>query len=275
MCRPDSDGVSRYLRLPGHALGRHHWPGLSPPGSSPGAAKWILQTTVCYNRAMTRATKRAPQTSGVVAYCRVSTEEQALSGLGLAAQEEAIHRECERRGLPLVAVHTDAGISGKSLSRPALSAALEALDAGKGSVLMVAKLDRLTRSVHDATGLMATAERGGWGLVALDAPVDTTTPQGAAMAQVLAVFAELERRLIGERTKAALAVRRAQGVRLGRPQTLSQDVVARIVASRRNGATWTAIAAELNVEKVPTAQGGKCWYPATVRHVALAAEPAA
>ena len=57
---------------------------------------------------------------------------------------------------------------------------------------------------------MLAADKGGWGLVALDAPVDTTTPQGAAMAQVLAVFAELERRLIGERTKAALAVKRAQ-----------------------------------------------------------------
>ena len=224
---------------------------------------------------MTRTARRTSRTSGVVAYCRVSTEEQAISGLGLAAQETAIRRECERRGIPLVAIHTDAGVSGKTLARPALTAALDQLNAGNGSVLMSAKLDRLTRSVHDATGLMATAESGGWGLVALDAPVDTTTPQGAAMAQVLAVFAELERRLIGERTKAALAVRRAQGVRLGRPQTLSQAIVARIVASRGDGATWTAIAAELNDEGVPTAQGGRCWYPATVRYVALAAEAAA
>jgi DNA invertase Pin-like site-specific DNA recombinase len=224
---------------------------------------------------MTKATKRASRVPGVVAYCRVSTEEQAVSGLGLAAQEDAIRRECERRGLPLVAVHTDAGVSGKSLSRPALTAALEALDTGRGSVLMVAKLDRLTRSVHDATGLMATAERGGWGLVALDAPVDTTTPQGAAMAQVLAVFAELERRLIGERTKAALAVRRSQGVKLGRPRSLPDHVVTRITDSRQSGLTWSAIASELNAEDVATAQGGKCWYPATVRQVALAAKVAA
>lgn len=65
---------------------------------------------------------------------------------------------------------------------------------------MVSKLDRLSRSVHDATGLLLRAERAGWGLVALDAAVDTTTPQGAAMCQVLAVFAELERRLIGDST---------------------------------------------------------------------------
>src|ERR1700688_4055499 len=123
--------------------------------------------------------------------------------------------------------HVKVLVSGKTLTRPALTAALTALDSSAGSVLMVAKLDRLTRSVHDATGLMLAADKGGWGLVALDAPVDTTTPQGAAMAQVLAVFAELERRLIGERTKAALAVRRSQGVRLGRPPTLSPDVVER------------------------------------------------
>lgn len=94
-------------------------------------------------------------------------------------------------------------------NRPELAAALADLDAGHGTVLMVSKLDRLSRSVHDATGLLLRAERAGWGLVALDVAVDTTTPQGAAMTQILAVFAELERRLIGERTKAALAVKRA------------------------------------------------------------------
>ena len=140
---------------------------------------------------------------------------------------------------------------------------------------MAAKLDRLTRSVHDATALMALAERGGWGLVALDAPVDTTTPQGSAMAQVLAVFAELERRLIGERTRAALEVRRHQGVRLGRPPAVPNAVVERIVGARGAGITWTAIARQLNEDQVPTAQGGQRWYPATVRQVALTAERSA
>jgi DNA invertase Pin-like site-specific DNA recombinase len=219
---------------------------------------------------MKKDSKGTQRINGVIGYCRVSTEEQAVSGLGLAAQENAIRAECVRRGLTVVVIHTDAGISGKTLSRPALSSALADLKVGRGSVLMVAKLDRLTRSVHDASGLMLKADEGGWGLVALDAPVDTTTPQGAAMAQVLAVFAELERRLIGERTKAALAVRRAQGVRLGRPRTLSDAIVGRIVSARRSGSTWAGIARELNDEGVPTAQGGLCWYPATVRHVALA-----
>jgi DNA invertase Pin-like site-specific DNA recombinase len=151
-----------------------------------------------------------------------------------------------------------------------LANALARLDAGEASALMVSKLDRLTRSVHDATGLMIRADRAGWGLIALDMAVDTTTPQGAAMAQVLAVFAELERRLIGQRTRDALAVKKDQGVRLGRPPVLPAEVVARVIAERKAGAGWSAIARGLDADKVATAQGGARWYPATVRAVALA-----
>ena len=216
-----------------------------------------------------RAEKQLNRTLGVVAYCRVSTEEQAQSGLGLAAQEAEIRTECEHRGLPLLAVYKDAGASGKDLGRPALTAALADLEKGCGSVLMVAKLDRLTRSVHDASGLMQRAEKGGWGLVALNTPVDTTTPAGAAMAQVMSVFAELERKMIGERTRAALAAKRAQGARLGRPQLVAPEIVERIINDRSEGMSFSAIARSLNEEGVPTAQGGRAWYPATVRKIAL------
>ncbi|HWR46800.1 MAG TPA: recombinase family protein [Pseudonocardiaceae bacterium] len=212
-------------------------------------------------------TRKTTTTPGVVGYLRVSTEEQAVSGLGLAVQRTAIATECARRGMELLVVHIDAGISGKNLVRPGLTAALADLDAGRGAVLMVAKLDRLSRSVHDATGLLLRADRAGWGLIALDANVDTTTPQGAAMTQVLAVFAELERRLIGERTKAALAVKKAQGVKLGRPRVLPTEVVERIRAARAQGGSWSAIARDLNADATPTAQGGGKWYPATVRYV--------
>ncbi|HVA07821.1 MAG TPA: recombinase family protein [Acidimicrobiales bacterium] len=160
----------------------------------------------------------------------------------------------------------------RSLDRPALTAALSDLDVGRGNVLMVSKLDRLTRSVHDATGLMLRAERSGWGLVALDVAVDTTTPQGAAMAQVLAVFAELERRLIGERTKAALAVKRSQGVRLGREPRLPDKLRDRILRRHSQGAGWSQIARDLNRSSVPTAQGGRQWHPATVRYVVVGDE---
>jgi DNA invertase Pin-like site-specific DNA recombinase len=215
------------------------------------------------------------RTPGVIGYLRCSTDEQAVRGLGLAAQEAAIRAECEHRGVPLLALHSDAGLSGKNLARPGLRAALSALEHGKGSALMVARLDRLSRNVHDITGIMDAAEKQAWGLVALDAPVDTTTPAGAAMAHILATFAQLERRLIGERTKAALAVKKARGVRLGRPPTLPTDVVQRIFAAKEAGATLSAIARELNDEGVPTAQGGRRWYPSTVRSVALSAGTAA
>ena len=98
------------------------------------------------------------------------------------------------------------------------------LEAGDAAALVVAKLDRLSRSMIDFTALMATAQKQGWALVALDCAVDTTTPAGEAMANVLATFAQFERRLISQRTREALAVKRAQGVRLGRPPTLPQAV---------------------------------------------------
>jgi DNA invertase Pin-like site-specific DNA recombinase len=203
-----------------------------------------------------------------VGYLRVSTDEQAVSGLGMEAQRSAIDAEAARRDLPVLAWHEDPGVSGKTLHRPGLTAALGDLAKGHGSMLVVAKLDRLSRSVHDATGLMQRAEKEGWGLVALDAHIDTSTPQGSAMVQVMAVFAELERRLIGERTSAALAVKRAQGVRLGRPRVIDEDMADRIRREHQAGDTWSAIARRLNDECVPTARGRE-WYPASVRLIAL------
>jgi DNA invertase Pin-like site-specific DNA recombinase len=89
------------------------------------------------------------------------------------------------------------------------------------------------------------------------------------MAHVLATFGQFERRLIGQRTKEALAVKKASGVRLGRPPTVPQSVVRRIQRLRARGETLRAIADSLNQDRVPTAQGGAKWYPATVRHVLL------
>jgi DNA invertase Pin-like site-specific DNA recombinase len=119
----------------------------------------------------------------------------------------------------------------------------------------------------DFTALMGRAARENWALVALDCAVDTTTPAGEAMANVLATFAQFERRLIGQRTREALAQKKAQGVRLGRPRQLSEGVRNRIRHRRSAGATLAAIAEELNRERVPTAQGGAQWYPSTVRAV--------
>lgn len=209
-----------------------------------------------------------------VGYVRVSTDEQVESGAGLAAQRAAIEGECERRGWVLVEVFEDAGASGKSMDgRPALAAALAAVESGRAAILVGAKLDRLSRSALDAASLLDRAQRSGWSLVALDLGVDTSTPAGEAMANVMAAFGQLERRMIGQRTKDALAVKRAAGVRLGRPPVLPAEVVARIVAEHRDGGSWSGIARKLNVDGVPTAHGGRCWWPSTARKVALAREP--
>jgi DNA invertase Pin-like site-specific DNA recombinase len=203
-----------------------------------------------------------------VGYIRVSTAEQADSGAGLDAQRAAIIAEATRRGWELVTVEQDAGASGKTIDgRPALGRALDAVDSGKAAALVVAKLDRLSRSLLDFAGLMERGRKNGWALVALDLGVDTTTPAGEMIANVLASFAQYERRLIGQRTKDALAIKRAQGVRLGRPQTLRDVVVARIVAEHAAGETITAISERLTAEAVPTARGGSRWWPSTVRAV--------
>jgi DNA invertase Pin-like site-specific DNA recombinase len=118
---------------------------------------------------------------------------------------------------------------------------------------------------------MERARRKGWSLVALDLGVDTSTPSGEMLANVLAVFAQFERRLIGQRTKDALAAKREAGTRLGRPPTLPAEVRERIRQMRDEGSSYRAIAGALNEENVATAHGGQRWYPATVRKVALAA----
>ena len=193
----------------------------------------------------------------VLGYVRVSTDEQTDSGAGLEAQRRAIVAECKRRGWQLVEVIEDAGFSAKDLKRPGIQEALEVLEAGDAKALVVAKLDRLSRSMIDFTALMAKAPKQGWALVALDCAVDTTTPTGEAMANMLATFAQFERRLISQRTREALAVKKAQGVTLGRPRSLPPRVRTRIRRMRGRGMTFDAIARRLNDEGVPTAQGGQ------------------
>ena len=203
----------------------------------------------------------------VIGYVRVSTEEQAMSGAGLQAQRAAIAREARRRGWELVETIEDRGYSAKDLRRPGVQEALRALEAGDAKALVVAKLDRLSRSMLDFASLMATAQKQHWALVALDVAVDTSTPAGEMLVNVLATFSQFERRLIGQRTKEALAAKKAQGVRLGRPPVLPRAVELRIKRARDRGDSLQKIADGLNASAVPTAHGGKRWHAATVRGV--------
>jgi DNA invertase Pin-like site-specific DNA recombinase len=212
---------------------------------------------------MARTKRPTPNANDVIGY--------ADSGLGLAAQRAAIETEAARRGWNLLAIHEDAGYSAKKLDgRPAMTEALRALDNGQAAALVVAKLDRATRSTLDAANLLERASRGGWALVALDLGVDMTTPAGELVASVMAGVAQWERRTIGARTREALAAKKAQGVTLGRPVNVPAGLVDRIRTDHRNGLGFSAIARALNDEHVPTAQGGTKWYPSTVRAVVLA-----
>lgn len=215
-----------------------------------------------------RRTRTAPAGT-VVAYTRVSTDEQVSSGAGLDAQRAAIDAEAGRRGWTIVARYTDEGISGgKSIeARPGLTYAIETIEAGHASVLIVSKSDRVARSLRTLLDVVDRVERAGGMVVAADGTIDTSSAAGRFQTQIMGGVAELERALISDRTKAALAVRRAQGVRLGRPSTLPADVVERILDARAGGASFATIAAELTEAGIPTARGGAVWSRATIQSV--------
>ena len=209
----------------------------------------------------------------VVGYVRVSTDGQGERGAGLEAQKRAIMDEAERRGWRLVHIFEDV-VSGRSMNgRHGLRAALDALRAGDASVIVVAKLDRLSRSLIDFARFVEQSRKEGWAIVALDLGVDLTTASGEMLAGVLAVLAQWERRMISERTKAALAVRRSQGVRIGAEPRISGELAQWIRAQRRRGATMQAICDRLNADGVPTANHGKLWRPTSLRTVLRGVEP--
>ena len=199
-------------------------------------------------------------------YGRVSTSEQGVSGLGLDAQRHTVEQAADQRGWGPLCWWQDTA-SGASLQhRPALAQLLDQLDRD-GGVLIVAKLDRLSRSVGDLAQLLDRAQRRGWTLVLLDTGVDTTTPAGGLVAHVVAATAQYERELIGARTRDALAQARERGVRLGRPVTLPEQVRQQIADDRAAGRSLRQIADQLTAEQVPTARGGTRWYASTVAAV--------
>lgn len=219
----------------------------------------------------------------VVAYLRVSTQRQQRSGLGIDAQRAAIARFAEAEGLMIVGEYVEAE-SGKGADaldlRPQLAAALAAARKAKCSVL-VAKLDRLSRDVAFVSGLMA--QRVPFIVAELGRDADPF------MLHLYAALAEKERRLISERTKAALAAKKASGARLGNPaianagdlgrtvQTASADAfVAELMpvinAIRSTGATTLdTMARALNQRGIRSARGGK-WHVSSVSNLLARAQ---
>ena len=215
----------------------------------------------------------------VVTYLRVSTGRQGKSGLGLEAQREAIARFVEAEELTVLAEHVEVetGKGSDALDRrPVLREALAQARKAKASIV-VAKLDRLSRDVHFISGLMTHK-----------VPFVVTelgTDADPFLLHLYAALAEKERALISERTRAALARKKAQGALLGnrtnlalaqamgqRANAVAADSFARNVLPvireiQKSGVRSNrAIAAALNARGIPTARGGQ-WHDSTVRNV--------
>jgi DNA invertase Pin-like site-specific DNA recombinase len=225
---------------------------------------------------------RAGAVAPTVAYLRVSTDKQGKSGLGVAAQREAVERFLNGGHWTLAAEYVETE-SGKRSDRPKLAKALAHAKA-IGATVVFAKLDRLTRNVDLLRSLVAS----GVDLVFCDLPQVPAGAMGRFLLTQMASVAELEAGLISERTRAALAAAKARGVKLGNPngaralrgkQVGNKQAVAKIIANaeqhaenlrpivddiRASGITSVRkIAAELNNRDVLTANGAT-WHPTTV-----------
>jgi len=206
--------------------------------------------------------KNPGKTTSIVGYTRVSTDEQGEFGVSLALQKAQIEAFADVRGRELVAFETDT-LSAKSLERPGLRRALAMLLAGKADVLVVTKLDRLTRSVRDGEDLLDAYFRGHDRLVSLGDPVDLKTATGVWLFRVLVSMGAHERERTGERTRDGLAHKRKTGG--GTPQ-VSPAAAARIAELDAGGASLRVICKRLTKEGIATTKGGR-WAPETVRKV--------
>lgn len=226
----------------------------------------------------------------VIGYVRVSTEEQADSGLGLEAQSKAIRDFSDRRyGKAVSAQYADEGLSGgKSLEldpekRPGLMGAIRELS--EGDVLLVYRLDRLARDIVFVTALEDLVTKRGARIVSTQGEgSDDDTPSGWLTRKVTQLFSEFERRLIQERTKLALAAKRQRGEKAGtvpygwsdtsgslKKNKTEQSVVYAIRLWRERKWSYGAIATELNKRGVKAKSGGK-WHASSVRSVLLTSD---
>jgi len=203
----------------------------------------------------------------MIAYIRVSTVGQAQTGYGLDAQRKAIRAYAEAREWDVIWI-VDAGQSARNIDRPGITKALALLKRRQADGLIVAKLDRLSRSMRDFADIVDLAGRQGWTLVSIDPGIDLTTPTGEMVASVLAAVAQWERRIISQRTKDALTAAKARGVKLGQPVRTPIEVAERIHRERAAGRGNYEIARGLNADGIPTVRGGRKWEWQTVNAVA-------
>lgn len=223
-------------------------------------------------------------TGQAVAYTRVSSEEQAAFGGSLAMQADRLDLYCQLQGLELVATVSDKGVSGSvPFGERKGGRQVVKLLAETGARHVVAlKLDRLFRSAENALAQTREWDKSGVAMHLVDfggQAIDTKTSGGKMIFTVFAAFAEMERNLIGERTRAVLWHKRAhrkvyaptplgfrrEGVQLVEDDT-EQAVLSRIRTMAAAGMSLNAIARQLNDEGVPAKRGGK-YYASTIKYV--------
>lgn len=221
-----------------------------------------------------------------VIYARVSTEEQATEGVSLDVQQGRAIEWARANGCTVDPQHVfvDAGLSGKAAdNRPALQLALRTVCASKG-VLIVYSMSRLARSTKDAITIAERLQKAGAHIVSLSEHVDTTSASGKFMFSVLAARDQMERDLIAERTRAALAHKKSRGERVGQipfgfdvatdgvrlvPNDSEQRVLAEVASMRGAGTSWREVAEALNARGIRT-KTGTTWSLHNARKVAHA-----
>ena len=215
-----------------------------------------------------------------IGYIRVSTHEQAMSGLSLESQRKKIEAQAEVSDLELIEIIEDAGQSASSLKRPGMERLLEILDNGEVDMVVIAKLDRLTRSIKDLADLLERLGKsrrfdGGKGidLISSGESLDTSTATGRLVINIMASVSQWEREIIAERTSQAIQELKAQDKYTGGradygytvdedgsliENPLEQEVLALVREKRdREKASWAMIARFLDSQGKKTRTGGK------------------
>ena len=235
----------------------------------------------------------------VVGYVRVSREEQARKGVSLEVQEEKVRQLAALHGLELVEVVPDPGLTAKTLKRPGLSRVLAMLKSGEADGVVIAKLDRLTRSIRDWQTLIERyfGEKPGKTLLSVSDSVDTRTAAGRMVLNIIMTVAQWEREAIGERTRDALQFKRRSGQRAGQvPYGMVIDatdarrstkghptalviapveaaVLRKVKAWSRKGWSLRRIASELDARGIPPKRGAKRWCHTSVQSLLSHREP--
>lgn len=218
-----------------------------------------------------------------VIYLRVSTCGQAEEGVSLEAQQAKLSAWCLANDYELLAVETDAGLSGgRADNRPGLQSAIE-LACRTKSALVVYSLSRLARSTKDTIAIGEKLDKAGADLVSLSEKIDTTSAAGKMIFRMLAVMAEFEKDQVSERTRFAMSHKKSKSERVGTvpfgfdlaadgvglvPNVTEQEVISLIVKLRQAGETFQAIASQLESQGVRTKKGNSKWGLMTIRGLA-------